>query len=229
MKKKAVLVFVLLMALSVYTAHISRAGYIEESKVEAAKDVLDEIMKIPEQRIPPAMLKNIYGIAIIPNVIKAGFVVGGRYGEGIIVIRTGNRQWSNPLFITLVGASVGFQIGVQASDVILVFKSRKSVDGIIQGKVTLGADASVAAGPVGRQAAAATDIELKAEIYSYSRSRGIFAGVSLDGAVLQVEKTMSAAFYGVKEINPNEVFSGSKYTAPPVADSFKQVLIKYTE
>jgi len=227
--KKAVLISAVLMALLACSAYFGEAGYVEESKVEAAKDVLDEIMKIPEQRIPTAMLKNTYGIAIIPNVIKAGFVFGGRYGEGIIVVRTKSGKWSNPLFITLAGASIGFQAGVQSSDVILVFKSRKSIDGIIQGKVTLGADASIAAGPVGRQAAAATDIELKAEIYSYSRSRGIFAGVSLDGAILQVEKTMSAAFYGVKEINPNEVFSGGKYTAPPIADMFKQVLIKYTE
>lgn len=227
--KKAVLISAVLMALLACSAHICRAGYAEESKVESAKDVLDEIMKIPEQRIPPAMLKNTYGIAIIPNVIKAGFVIGGRYGEGIIVVRTKSGKWSNPLFITLAGASVGIQAGVQSSDVILVFKSRKSIDGIIQGKVTLGADASVAAGPVGRQAAAATDIELKAEIFSYSRSRGIFAGVSLDGAVLQVEKTMSAAFYGVEDINPSEVLSGGKYKAPQVADSFRQVLIKYTE
>ena len=227
--KKVILIFALLMALLVCSAYFGEAGYAEESKVEAAKDVLDEIMKIPEQRIPPAMLKNTYGIAVIPNVIKAGFVFGGRYGEGIIVVRTKSGKWSDPLFITLAGASVGFQAGVQSSDVILVFKSKRSVDGIIQGKVTLGADASVAAGPVGRQASAATDIELIAEIYSYSRSRGIFAGISFDGAVLQVEETMSAAFYGVEDINPNEVFSGGKYKAPEVAERFKEVLIKYAE
>ena len=229
MKKKAVVLFSMFAVLLFCSAYVAGAGYVEERKVEAAKDVLDEIMKIPEERIPPAMLKNIYGIAVIPNVIKAGFVLGGRYGEGIIVVRTSNRQWSDPLFITLAGASVGFQAGVQSSDIILVFKSKKSVDGIIQGKVTLGADASVAAGPVGRQASAATDIELKAEIYSYSRSRGIFAGVSLDGAILQVEKTMTAAFYGVKDIDPGDVFTGGKYKAPQAADGFKQVLKKYAD
>ena len=112
---------------------------------------------------------------------------------------------------------------------VLVFKSRKSVDGIIKGTVTLGADASVAAGPVGRQAAAATDIELKAEIYSYSQSRGIFAGVALDGAILEVDNPATSAFYNVSYANPNEVLSGRKYSAPPVADKLKQDLKKYSE
>ncbi|MBN2322784.1 MAG: lipid-binding SYLF domain-containing protein [Spirochaetes bacterium] len=218
-----------MLMLILTTPYLTIAGYTEERKVDASAEVLDAIMTIPEQRIPPALLKNAYGVAVIPEVIKAGFVVGGRYGQGIVVVRTERGSWSDPLFITLAGASVGFQAGVQSSDVILVFKSKRSVDGIIQGKVTLGADAAVAAGPVGRQAAAATDIEFKAEIYSYSRSRGIFAGVSLDGAVLQVEREMTSLFYGVKNIDPGEVFKGGRYTAPAVSDRFRKVLLKYSE
>jgi len=229
MKKAILSPTIITLTLLIASPYLTIAGYTEERKVDASAEVLDAIMTIPEQRIPPVFLKNAYGIAVIPEVIKAGFVVGGRYGQGIIAVRTESGSWSDPLFITLAGASIGFQAGLQSSDVILVFKSKRSVDGIIEGKVTLGADAAVAAGPVGRQAAAATDIEFKAEIYSYSRSRGIFAGVSLDGAVLQVEREITASFYGVKNIDPGEVFKGGTYTAPAASERFKKVLLKYTE
>jgi lipid-binding SYLF domain-containing protein len=229
MKKAALSTVIITLTLLFASPYLTIAGYTEERKVDASAEVLDAIMTIPEQRIPPALLKNAYGVAVIPEVIKVGFVVGGRYGQGIIVVRTEGGSWSDPLFITLAGASIGFQAGVQSSDVILVFKSKRSVDGIIQGKVTLGADAAVAAGPVGREAAAATDIEFKAEIYSYSRSRGIFAGVSLDGAVLQVEREMTASFYSVKNIDLGEIFKGGRYTAPAASERFKKVLLKHTE
>jgi lipid-binding SYLF domain-containing protein len=228
MRIRELLFTVSILALFLLSTFIADAGFIEESKVESAREVLSEIMKIPEKRVPPVLFKDTYGIAVIPGAIKLGFVVGGRYGQGILTVRTPGGEWSNPLFITLTGASVGFQAGVQSTDVILVFKSKKSVDGIIKGTVTLGADASVAAGPVGRQAEAATDIELKAEIYSYSQSRGIFAGVALDGAILAVDNQATSAFYNVSNADPGEVFAGKKYTAPPVADKLNQDLTKYS-
>jgi len=207
MRIRASIFTLLVIALFLFSTPIVDAGFIEESKVESSREVLSEIMKIPEKRIPPVLFKDTYGIVVIPGVIKLGFVVGGRFGQGILVVRNPSGEWSNPVFITIAGASVGFQAGVQSTDVILVFKSKKSVDGIIKGTVTLGADASVAAGPVGRQAAAATDIELKAEIYSYSQSRGIFAGVALDGAILEVDNSATSAFYNVSYANPNEVLT----------------------
>lgn len=164
-------------------------------EIESAITVLKEINKIPEQGIPPALLANASGVAIIPNVVKLGFVLGGRRGHGVLMIRDKKGGWLNPYFISFTGGSIGWQIGAQASDVILVFKNWKSIDAIRKGKFTLGVDAAVAAGPVGRQAEAATDTTFKAEIYSFARSRGLFAGVSLEGASLSIEHEDVWSFY----------------------------------
>jgi lipid-binding SYLF domain-containing protein len=152
-------------------------------------------MAAPLKAIPQSMLHDAEAIAVIPDVVKGGFVVGLRHGKGVVLIRDEAGGWQAPNFVTIAGGSVGFQIGVQSTDVILVFKTKKSVEGLLTGKFTIGADASAAAGPVGRQASAATDERLKAEIYSYSRARGLFAGVALDGNVLEVDHTANAAYY----------------------------------
>ncbi|UCG66908.1 MAG: lipid-binding SYLF domain-containing protein, partial [Deltaproteobacteria bacterium] len=196
--------------------------------VESATEVLTEIMAIPEKAIPPSLLHNAYGIAVIPAVIKAGLVVGGRYGWGVLVVRPKGSEWSNPCFVSLTGASIGYQIGAQSTDVILVFKSSKSIDGIVKGKFTLGADAAIAAGPVGRQAAAATDLQLKAEIYSYSRSRGLFAGVALEGAALQIDYKSNEAFYNKEGITARKIFSNEEIEVPAATNEFKQVLARFT-
>jgi lipid-binding SYLF domain-containing protein len=200
----------------------------EVAKVEAATEVLTEFMAIPEKGIAPSLLHNAYGVAIIPAVVKASFVVGGRYGWGVLVVHEKEGGWSNPSFVSLTGGSVGYQIGAQSTDVILVFKTRKSIDGIMKGKFTLGADAAVAAGAVGRQAEAATDLQLKAEIYSYSRSRGLFAGVALEGAALQIDHKSNAAFYGKEGITPADIFTNREREVPAAATEFKKVLGKYT-
>lgn len=176
--------------------------------VYEAAGVLKEIMAIPEKGIPPALLNDAYGIAIVPGVIKLGFIVGGRYGTGVLVVRDKEGTWGPPAFVSLAGGGIGWQIGAQSTDIILVFKSRRSIDGIMKGKFTLGADASVAAGPVGRNLEAATDVKLKSEIYSYSRSRGLFAGISLEGAALQIEDETNAAFYGKKNIRAADILMG---------------------
>ena len=119
----------------------------QEEQLAVATDVVDQLLKIPEQSIPPSLLSSAYGVAVIPNVIKAGFVVGARYGKGVLVVRQDDGGWSNPTFIRMTGGSIGWQAGAQSTDIILVFKTRRSVDGITKGKMTLGADASVAAGP----------------------------------------------------------------------------------
>jgi lipid-binding SYLF domain-containing protein len=135
-------------------------------------------------------------VAIIPNVIKIGFVAGVRRGHGVVVVRDADGQWSLPQFVTLTGGSVGWQVGVQGSDVILVFMTQQSVQGLMSGKFTIGADVAAAAGPVGRNAAAATDGRLQAEILSYSRSRGLFAGLAIDGSVIEVDDTSHLLYYG---------------------------------
>ena len=172
------------------------AGEVEDKRANDASRVLDQILRIPEDSVPSKLLEEAEAIAVIPDVVKASFVVGGRRGRGLIAIRGADGTWSNPSFITLTGGSFGFQAGVQSADVILVFRSKRGVDSIVNGKFTLGADASVAAGPIGRSAQASTDEQLKAEIFSYSRARGLFAGVSLDGTRLGIDNHSNQAVYG---------------------------------
>jgi lipid-binding SYLF domain-containing protein len=168
----------------------------EEETVRLANEVLKEFLDLRVKQIPASLLAEAHGVAIIPNVIKVGLVVGGQHGKGVVVVREPDGSWRAPMFVSLTGGSIGWQVGAQSTDVVLVFKTQKSVEGLFRGKFTLGADAAVAAGPIGRRAGAATDAELKAEIYSYSRSRGLFAGVSLDGSALQVHDDANAAYYG---------------------------------
>jgi lipid-binding SYLF domain-containing protein len=190
------------------------AGGHESQTVASAAETLHAFSELPFQCIPPALMQDAKGVAIIPNVIKAGFMFGGRFGRGVISIRQADGTWSNPIFITLAGGSVGGQIGIQSTDLVLIFKTSPSLNRILrgQGKLTLGGDVAVAAGPVGRQAEAATDVQLRAEIYSYSRSRGLFVGVSLEGAALLVDAGANAAFYGVG--NPAEVLANRGAPVP---------------
>jgi lipid-binding SYLF domain-containing protein len=202
-------------------------GAVEESdKLAGASEVLEKITAIPEQSIPPALLNNAHGLAVIPGLIKAGFVVGGSYGKGVLTVRDKDGRWSAPLFVTLKAGSLGWQIGAQSTDVLLVFKTAKSVDGIVKGTFTLGADAAVAAGPVGRRGEAATDAELKAEILSYSRSRGLFAGVSLEGSSVSIDNASNKDFYG-KEASPKEILEGG-VSVPPAGQKFLGVVSKVT-
>jgi lipid-binding SYLF domain-containing protein len=201
----------------------------EEDRVANAIEVIEEMVEIPEEGIPEALLSKAYGIAIIPKVIKAAWVVGGRYGKGVLLVRKETGQWSQPCFIRIAGGSVGWQIGVQSADIILVFKRRKSIDSITEGKITLGADAGVAAGPVGRRAEASTDIELEAEIYSYSKSRGLFAGVSIEGAAIQIDQDANANFYRRDSVSPQDILFGEKQLrAPFIAEKLRKILTEYT-
>ena len=200
----------------------------EEKRVGDAADVLEQLLRIPEKTVPPALLSRAYAVAVVPNVVKAAFGLGAKRGKGIIVVRQDDNSWSNPAFITLTGGSVGWQVGAQSTDVILVFKTRKGVDGIENGRLTLGADASVAAGPVGRQTSASTDIEFQAEVYSYSRNRGLFAGVALEGAGVTMDRKANAAFYGSSNMTPERIFASSPNIAPDIANTFVQLLTTQT-
>lgn len=194
----------------------AHAGSVQEDKIEASIDILDKTLNLAEQEIPPALLKNAEGIAIVPSVIKAGFVVGGSYGKGLLTVRDAQGRWSAPIFLRLAAGSVGWQIGAQSTDVVLVFKTRRSIEGLTRGTFTLGADAAVAAGPLGRRGEASTDIDLKAEILSYSRSRGLFAGVSLEGSKLDIDHKANADYYG-RNVRPGEIMEGK--VAPPASAS----------
>jgi SH3 domain-containing YSC84-like protein 1 len=190
----------LMVLLSAATLVLATAGRAqarsEEATVRAAIDVLDEFLKLQIADIPASLLSDAKGVVIVPDLVKVGFVIGGQRGKGVVMVRDENGSWRAPTFLTLTGGSIGWQIGAQASDIVLVFKTQKSVEGLLSGKFTLGADAAVAAGPVGRRAAAATDENLRAEIYSYSRTRGLFAGISIDGSVLEINDPETAAYYG---------------------------------
>lgn len=205
----------------------TRAGEEENQRAQNAVRVLKEVMMAPDRRIPGDLMKNAYAIAVIPDVIKAGFVIGGRHGVGLIAVKTADGTWSNPSFISMTGGSIGFQAGVSSTDVVLVFRTERGVDSIVHGKFTLGADASAAAGPVGRTAQASTDAQLKAEILSYSRARGLFAGAALDGSVIAIDNDANQSVYG-DGVTPRRIFAGGVSNVPnPVVD-FRDRLEEYT-
>ncbi len=217
-KKQYIAFLAALAFLCISWATVARAEN-ENSEVERtnrAVQVLDEINRIPDEGIPRDLLDNAEGIAVIPHVVKAALGFGGDWGKGLISARNENGRWSQPAFIKITGGSFGFQIGGQATDVVLVFTDRKGIDSLLGAKLKLGADASVAAGPVGRTAAAGTDIKFESAVYSYSRSKGLFAGIALDGAVLTVDKEADRQVYGdqasAKDILANRVTASQDVT-----------------
>jgi len=218
------LFLVLLMALLLSLAQPALAAKKQSQTVLDSIEVIHELNKIPEQGIPPALLNDAYGLAIIPGMLKAGFIVGGKFGTGVLTTRATSGRWNNPVFVSMVGGSFGWQIGAQSTDVILVFMTEKSVNDVFEGKITLGADAAVAAGPVGRRAEAATDIKLKSEILSYSRSRGLYAGVSLEGASLAIDKDANGAFDAQEGIRPEQIIERGYGSLPVPAKSLLDTL-----
>ena len=176
----------------------------EVQRLQRAAEVFKEIMAIPDKAIPDDLLNQSECIAIVPGLKKGALGFGGKYGKGIVMCRKADRKWSAPSFITIEGGSVGFQIGFSQSDVVLLIMNRKGIDKLISDKFTLGADASVAAGPVGRTANAQTNVRLDAEILGYSRAKGLFAGVSLEGATLRQDQDNIRDFYG-KEIDARKI------------------------
>ena len=194
---------------SVAPAQQMTYGEAEVQTVVGAKNALDQFFGLEIESLPPAMLQRAEGIAIFPNMIKGGFILGVNYGKGVLSVRKPDRTWSAPVLVTMGGGSLGFQAGVQAADIVLIFATPRSLQGILNGqKVTLGADASIAAGPVGRQANAGTDARLGAEIYSYARSRGLFLGVSLGGSDISVDHNADSMLYGRFGVTPADVFEG---------------------
>jgi lipid-binding SYLF domain-containing protein len=206
-----------------------QAGEREEGRLLTATEVLAEVRAMPDVKLPDKLLAHAYGIAVIPDVTKVAFIFGGRHGNGVLVVRDKlTSPWSNPVFVSLTGGSWGFQAGAESSDIILVFTTKTGIEGIAGGKLTLGADASVATGPVGRQGSAATDMNFNAEIYSYARTRGLFGGVALDGSVISIDRSANASFYNKSGVTASEVFSGQAPAPPAPAQRFLDRLAQAT-
>jgi lipid-binding SYLF domain-containing protein len=209
--------------------NIAQAGAREEGRLLTATEVLQEVQAMPDEQLPDALLSRAYGIAVIPDVTKVAFIFGGRHGRGVLVVRDKlSSPWSNPTFVSLTGGSWGFQAGAQSSDIILVFTTKAGIEGVAGGKLALGADASVATGPVGRQGSAATDMSFHAEIYSYARTRGLFGGIALDGSVISIDRGANAALYGKSGVTATEIFSGQSPAAPATAQRFLEKLAQAT-
>ena len=172
------------------SAHTKAAG-----RIEAAGTVLSEIQSAPDQRIPEEVLGSAECVAVVPSLLNGGFVFGGRYGKGVASCRT-PQGWSAPAFFTIEGGSFGLQIGGQASDLVMLIMNKGGMDHLLSSQFKLGADASAAAGPVGRHAAADTDWKMRAQVLTYSRSRGLFAGLELAGAVIKQDQGSTREFYG---------------------------------
>src|SRR5690554_4519437 len=189
------------------------AGPSEDARARNALRVLAEIQEIPESAIPNKLLDEARAIVVIPDTVKAGLVIGGRRGHGMMSVKTPEGTWSAPAFISLTGGSIGLQAGVQSADVVMVFRNDRSLESIVNGKLTLGADVGVAAGPLGRHAGTATDGQLQAEIWSWSRARGLFAGIALDGAVLSIDDAANQAVYG-QGTTPRMIFEGRTAQQP---------------
>jgi lipid-binding SYLF domain-containing protein len=220
--------FFLLMLLAFWATWLPRPALPQDTeieRVETAIKVIQGMVDLPEQGVPGWLLEKARGLAIIPNVIKAAYGIGGQFGKGIMMLKDDQGRWSHPCFIRLAGGSIGWQIGVQQADIVLVFKSEKSIENITQGKFTIGADASVSAGPVGRSAEASTDLELKAEIYSYSKSRGLFAGVSVRGASIMIDHEANSSFYGQPGVSAREILKKGEVKSPEVVKKLWRVLL----
>lgn len=199
----------------------------EALRVANATKVLDEIMSATDKGVPHSIMEAALGIAVFPSLLKGGLVFGAQHGRGILSVRDKKGGgWSSPAFLTITGGSFGAQIGGQAIDLILVIKDQRGLEQLVKNQFKVGADASVAAGPVGREASAATDIQMRAQILSYSRSRGLFAGVTLNGSTIRQDRDANDRFYGMGYRTGQIVFEGLAGSPDPVG-TWKATLTKY--
>jgi len=219
----------MLAVLAAAAAHgsLAQASAREEARLIEASGVLEELFGQRDTAIPDKLMARAYGVAVIPNVVKVAAVVGGRRGSGAMVVRDASGKFSDPIMVSLTGGNVGWQIGVQSTDIVLVFTTAKGVEGIADGKLTLGADASVAAGPVGRAASAGTDQNFTAEVYSYSRNRGLFAGVALDGSILSIDSKSNKGLYG-QTAPASDIIAGKITTDADAANRFERAILAST-
>jgi lipid-binding SYLF domain-containing protein len=217
----------LILALTCSTVAQAQANLEDEaSQSDKAARVFREVMDTPDKGIPEDLLENAECVAVFPQVIQAGFILGGRGGRGVASCRT-PQGWSAPAFFTLGGGSIGLQIGAQSTDFIMLFMNTDGLNSLLTNEFTLGGDASVAAGPVGRQAGASTDLKLTAKILSYSRSKGLFAGLELKGVVVKPDTDDIRDAYGAG-VTAKDVLTSTTITAPPTLRAFPDTLGTYS-
>jgi lipid-binding SYLF domain-containing protein len=224
MRKQALLYFMITLTVS-WSALASSSRMDDIHRIEDSAQIFQEIMGTPDHAIPQYLLDSAQCIAIVPSEMRFAFILGGNYGKGLVTCRS-DKGWSAPVFLSISGGSVGFQAGGSSTDYILVFRGRRGLDKLFHDKFRIGGDASAAAGPVGRNAAAGTDIMLHAEILTYSRSRGVFAGVSLTGAVIKIDQTGNQSLYGANYAS-DDILDG-KLGLPADANVLVQAVTKAT-
>jgi lipid-binding SYLF domain-containing protein len=228
MKKSWFPVVIALIA-AIAAAHplVAQKSDDEVKRITDAATVLDEIMGAADKAVPRAVMEKAEGIAVFPSLLRGGIGIGGQRGHGVLSVRnktTGG--WSSPAFLTITGGSVGAQFGLQAIDLVLVINNQRGLEQLVKNQFKVGADAGVAAGPVGRDASASTDIQMRAQILSYSRSRGLFAGVTINGSTIRQDRDANERFYGTGFRTGQIVFDGMGGEPEPVA-AWKATLTKY--
>lgn len=217
-----------LIAAAAFLPITAQSAEEEHQRVAAAATVLDEIMAAPDKAVPGPVIERAAGIAVFPSLMKGGIILGGQRGHGVLSVRGKDGSWSNPAFLTITGGSVGPQFGVQAIDLVLVITEQRGLEQLIQNQFKVGADAGAAAGPVGREASASTDIQMRAKILSYSRSRGLFAGVTINGSTIRQDRDANERYYGIGYRTGQIVFEGMG-TAPEGVNAWKATLKKYAK
>jgi lipid-binding SYLF domain-containing protein len=195
----------------------------EIERIQNSLTVLRDLTTTPDNSIPKGLLQNAEAIVVIPSLVKGGFIVGAKHGKGVLSVRDDARRWSSPAFIKMTGGSIGWQIGVESVDLVLLVMNRGGINDLLSDKFTLGGNMSVAAGPVGRNADAATDVKMGSQILAYSRAKGLFAGASLEGASLTGDKDSNEAFYG-KVVTPREIVDRHLTPTAPIGETWRTTL-----
>jgi lipid-binding SYLF domain-containing protein len=226
MKKLLLLTLIVSLCSFAFAADDAAKESKASDRVQSAADVLNEIQSAPDSGIPNEILGSAECVAVVPSMLKGGFIVGAKYGRGLASCRMA-KGWSAPAFFTVTGGSVGFQIGGQAVDLVMLIMNKDGMKHLLSSQFALGADASVAAGPVGRHAEGNTDWKMRSEVLTYSRARGVFAGVSLNGAVVKQDKDSTRDFYG-HMVTTNAALTG-EVEAPAAANPFLTTLAKWAQ
>ncbi|MBI5252339.1 MAG: lipid-binding SYLF domain-containing protein [Desulfomonile tiedjei] len=228
MQKSLPILAMLLVTSSFFSSPVFCVPPMElEQRLSDSVQVLKDVIEAPDAGVPIDLLKRSRGIVVFPSLIKAGLGIGGHYGKGVVLRRdTSTGKWGPPAFIRLIGGSFGWQIGVQSTDMVLLIMNEVSLKSLFKDKITIGADASIAAGPVGRDASAATDVDLSAGILSYSRAKGLFAGVSIKGSVIEPDWEANEAYYG-SDLSVIDIFFKGKGKLSPAAAELIRMLNKY--
>lgn len=226
--KREILFGLVCVILSLVIVPLCAEDDVLDKRILECADLFDEIMQMPDEAIPEELLLKCSAVAIFPSVLKGGFIIGGRYGKGVILHRDNETgKWSAPVFCTIRGISYGFQIGGQAIDLILVITNERGLKSLLESNITLGGDLAASAGPVGRNAEVSTDLMLKAGIFSYSRSKGLFAGISLKGSVVKLDKRSHREYYG-QDLTAEEILFEGKVKLTSAGKQLIEVLEIYS-